>query len=117
MGSGPLRSQNISFCARGYYLGAGPSTDRVSGLRRYRINHGFFRKRHETGGDTRGFAIEPADMRLGIDGLCAKVQHFLSQNPYGGEWCPRRRIRYREDVATVALSSRHCDTMMRIDLS
>lgn len=31
-------------------------------------------------------AIEPVDMRLGMDGLCAKVQHFLSANPYSGEW-------------------------------
>ena len=31
-------------------------------------------------------ALEPSDMRLGMDGLCSKVQHVLSQSPYGGEW-------------------------------
>jgi transposase len=31
-------------------------------------------------------ALEPSDMRLGMDGLTAKVKHALSEDPYGGAW-------------------------------
>ncbi|MEZ5738555.1 MAG: IS66 family insertion sequence element accessory protein TnpB [Burkholderiaceae bacterium] len=31
-------------------------------------------------------AFEPVDMRLGFDGLAAKVAHVLQQDPYDGHW-------------------------------
>jgi transposase len=31
-------------------------------------------------------AFEPVDMRLGFDGLAAKVAHALKLDPYGGHW-------------------------------
>jgi transposase len=31
-------------------------------------------------------ALEPTDMRLGMDGLCARVQQQLAGDPYGGVW-------------------------------
>lgn len=31
-------------------------------------------------------AFEPVDMRLGFDGLAARVAHALSMDPYGGQW-------------------------------
>ncbi len=31
-------------------------------------------------------AVEPVDLRLGLDGLCARVQHGLALNPFGGDW-------------------------------
>lgn len=30
-------------------------------------------------------AVEPVDLRLGLDGLCARVQHGLALNPFGGD--------------------------------
>jgi len=31
-------------------------------------------------------AFEPVDMRLGFDGLAARVAHVLELDPYGGQW-------------------------------
>lgn len=31
-------------------------------------------------------AFQPVDMRLGFDGLAAKVAHALRQDPYDGHW-------------------------------
>jgi len=31
-------------------------------------------------------AVEPVDLRLGLDGLCARVQYGLALNPFGGDW-------------------------------
>ncbi len=31
-------------------------------------------------------AVEPVDLRLGLDGLCARIQHGLALNPFGGDW-------------------------------
>lgn len=31
-------------------------------------------------------AFEPVDMRLGFDGLAAKIAHVLEQDPYDGHW-------------------------------
>jgi len=33
-----------------------------------------------------GLAFEPVDMRLGFDGLAARVAHVLELDPYGGQW-------------------------------
>ena len=30
--------------------------------------------------------FEPVDMRLGFDGLAARVQHVLERNPFDGHW-------------------------------
>jgi transposase len=31
-------------------------------------------------------AVEPVDLRLGLDGLCARVHHVLSLDAFGGDW-------------------------------
>jgi len=39
-----------------------------------------------TSGPARIFvAVEPVDLRLGRDGLCARIQHGLALNPFGGD--------------------------------
>lgn len=40
-----------------------------------------------TSGPARIFvAVAPVDLRLGLDGLCARIQHGLALNPFGGDW-------------------------------
>lgn len=31
-------------------------------------------------------AVDPVDLRSGLDGLCARVQHGLALNPFDGAW-------------------------------
>lgn len=31
-------------------------------------------------------AVAPVDLRLGLDGLCVRIQHGLALNPFGGDW-------------------------------
>ena len=31
-------------------------------------------------------AVEPVDLRMGLDGLCARAQHGLALDPFGGDW-------------------------------
>jgi transposase len=31
-------------------------------------------------------AVEPVDLRVGLDGLCARAQHGLALDPFGGDW-------------------------------
>ena len=31
-------------------------------------------------------AVEPVDLRMGLDGLCARTQHGLALDPFGGDW-------------------------------
>ena len=38
------------------------------------------------GNPTIWVALEPSDMRLGMDGLTAKVLHFLAEDPFSGAW-------------------------------
>jgi transposase len=40
-----------------------------------------------TSGPARIFvAVALMDLRLGLDGRCARVQHGLALNPFGGDW-------------------------------
>ena len=31
-------------------------------------------------------AVAPVDLRRGLDGLCAEIQHGLALDPFGGDW-------------------------------
>jgi transposase len=40
-----------------------------------------------TPGPSRIFvAVEPVDLRMGLDGLCARAQHGLALDPFGRDW-------------------------------